>query len=67
MKFLMDKATTFADTESWDAFNTILALLIYGIVLFPNIEDFVDLASICMFMAKNIVPTLLADTYYPIH
>lgn len=30
-------------------------------------EYFVDLTSIYLFMAKNPVPTLLADTYYSIH
>lgn len=30
-------------------------------------EDFIDLASIYLFMAKNIVTTLLANTYYSIH
>lgn len=63
MKFLIGKVTTFADTGSWDAFNAILALLIYGIVLFLNIEDFMDLDSICIFMTKNHVPTFLADIY----
>ena len=36
-------------------------------MLFPNMEEFVDLASIYLFMAKNLVPTLLVDTYYSIH
>ncbi|XP_050919798.1 uncharacterized protein LOC127137372 [Lathyrus oleraceus] len=67
LKFLVDKAITFAEAESWDAFNIIFALIMYGIVLFPNMEDFIDLASIYLFMAKNLVPTLLADTYYSIH
>lgn len=67
LKFLVDKAITFDEAESWDAFNTIFSLIIYGIVLFPNMEDFTDLASIYLFMAKNPVPTLLADTYYFIH
>ncbi|XP_058726083.1 uncharacterized protein LOC131597400 [Vicia villosa] len=51
----------------WEAFNALLAVLIYGIVMFPNIHKFVDLAAICLFMDKNPVPTLLADTYYSIH
>ncbi|XP_050919647.1 uncharacterized protein LOC127137207 [Lathyrus oleraceus] len=67
LNFLVDKAITFAEAESWDAFNTIFALVIYGIVLFPNLEEFIDLASIYLFMAQNLVPTLLADTYYFIH
>ncbi|XP_050889532.1 uncharacterized protein LOC127094797 [Lathyrus oleraceus] len=59
--------TTFADVGRWMAFNAILALLIYGIVLFPNIEDFMDLAVIHIFLTKNLVPTFLANTYYSIH
>lgn len=38
LKFLVDKATTFVDVESWMNFNAILALLIYGIILFSNME-----------------------------
>lgn len=67
LKFLVDEVITFSEAEIWDAFNTIFALIIYGIVLFPNMEDFVDLASIYLFMANNPIPTLLADTYYSIH
>lgn len=43
------------------------AFLIYGTVLFPNMEDFMDLASIHIFLSKNMISTLLADTYYSIH
>lgn len=67
LKILVDKVVTFAEDESWDAFNTIFAFIIYGIVLFPNMEEFVDLDSIYLFMGKNPVPTLLADTYYFFH
>lgn len=35
-KFLVGKAIAFADVGSSIAFNAILALLIYGIVLFPH-------------------------------
>ncbi|XP_058745900.1 uncharacterized protein LOC131618753 [Vicia villosa] len=67
MSFLVEKAQEFADKGIWEAFNAILAALIYGIVMFPNIHKFVDLAAICLFMDKNPIPTLLADTYYSIH
>lgn len=67
LKFLVDKVITFVEAESWDAFNAVFAFIIYGIMLFPNMEDFVDLTSIYLFMAKNHVLTLLADTYYSIH
>lgn len=33
----------------------------------PSMEDFVDLTFIHIFLSKNLVPTLLADTYYSIH
>ncbi|XP_050909240.1 uncharacterized protein LOC127123016 [Lathyrus oleraceus] len=66
-KFLVDKAITFAEDGSWTTFNASLALLIYGIVLFPNMEEFVDLAAIHIFLTQNPIPTLLADTYYSIH
>ncbi|XP_050876373.1 uncharacterized protein LOC127080088 [Lathyrus oleraceus] len=67
IKFLVEKAIAFSDVGSWITFNAIFALLIYGIVLFPSMEDFVDLTSIHIFLSKNLVPTLLADTYYSIH
>ncbi|XP_058784516.1 uncharacterized protein LOC131659327 [Vicia villosa] len=67
MSFLIEKAQEFANKEMWEAFNALLAALIYGIVMFPNIHKFVDLAAICLFMGKNPVPTLLAGTYYSIH
>lgn len=39
-------------------------MLIYGIVLFSNIDDFIYYPAINIFMAKNLVPILLADVYY---
>jgi hypothetical protein len=66
-KFLYQQAFTFADAGSTDAFHSILALLIYGLLLFPNIEDFIDIHTIQIFLTKNPVPTLLANTYYSIH
>ncbi|XP_050915653.1 uncharacterized protein LOC127130729 [Lathyrus oleraceus] len=67
LMFLVDKSIAFAEAGSWMNFNANLALLIYGIVLFPNMEEFVDLAAIHIFLTQNHVPTLLADTYYSIH
>ena len=66
-KFLFKKSTTFSKVASLDAFDFILALLIYGLVLFPNIDNFVDINAIQIFLTKNPVPTLLADTYHSIH
>lgn len=66
-KFLFNKAHTFAQAGSMDAFDAILALLIYGLVLFPHIDRFVDMSAIQLFLSRNPVPTLLADTYHSIH
>lgn len=67
LKFLVEKAISFADVRIWNAFNAILAFLIYGIMLFLSMEDFVNLASIHIFLSKNSVPTFLVETYYSIH
>ena len=66
-KFLYEKATTFARDQKTDAFESILALLIYGLFLFPNMDNFVDINAIKIFLTKNPVPTLLAETYHSIH
>jgi len=47
--------------------ESILALLIYGLVIFPNIEGFVDANAIQIFLTKNPVPTLLVETYHSLH
>ncbi|XP_058775201.1 uncharacterized protein LOC131649457 [Vicia villosa] len=67
VKFLIKKADALAVEKKWKEFNTLLAVMIYGLVLFPNIPNFVDLTAVCLFMDQNPVPTLLADTYYTIH
>lgn len=67
LKFLIEKAIAFADVGSWITFNVVFSLLIYGIMLFPSMEDFVDLGSIHIFLSKNLILTLLTDTYYSIH
>lgn len=63
-KFLMTKVSTFADEENWDPIKVVLTLLIYGVILFPNIIDFVDIPVICVFLTQNVTPTLLAYLYY---
>ncbi|XP_050889168.1 uncharacterized protein LOC127094371 [Lathyrus oleraceus] len=66
-RFLLEKAFIFAEADSKDAFEAIFALLIYGIVLFRNIDDFMDVNAIQIFLIGNPVPTLLGDTYHSIH
>ncbi|RHN54408.1 hypothetical protein MtrunA17_Chr5g0406451 [Medicago truncatula] len=64
-KYLLDQANL--GTTRQDTLEAILALLIYGLILFPNLDNFVDINAIEIFHSKNPVPTLLADTYHAIH
>ena len=41
-KFLIDEAQLFWDDMDFQAFEEVLALLIYGSVLFPNPNSFID-------------------------
>ncbi|KAI5429398.1 hypothetical protein KIW84_034128 [Lathyrus oleraceus] len=67
LKYLVRMAKEEAKKGNWEAFNAQLAIMIYGVVLFPSMPNFVDLAAITIFIEGNPVPTLLADTYYAIH
>jgi hypothetical protein len=42
-------------------------LLIYGLVLLPKIDGFVDVNSIRIFLIGNPIPTLLGDMYFSLH
>lgn len=66
-RFLLERAFTFAEAGRRLASENILALLIYGLMLFPNIGNFVDINAMRIFKIKNPVPTLLGDTYFSIH
>ncbi|XP_050915026.1 uncharacterized protein LOC127129978 [Lathyrus oleraceus] len=66
-RFLLEKAFIFAEANSIDAFETIFALLIYRIILFPNINDLVDDNVVQILLIGNPIPTLLGDTYHSIH
>lgn len=66
-KFLIDEARYFAKMKSMDAFEAILALLIYELFLFPNVDDFGDINAIKKFLIGNPVPTLLVDVYHSVH
>jgi hypothetical protein len=67
LKFLLEKASSFANANSMVAFDIVLALLIYGLVLFSNIDNFVDINAMRIFLIRNPIPTLLGDTYFSIH
>ncbi|KAI5394882.1 hypothetical protein KIW84_061489 [Lathyrus oleraceus] len=66
-EFLIAQATMNGKAMSEDAFEAIFVLLIYGLVLFPNIDKFVDVNTISIFSTLNLVPTLLGDTYFSLH
>ena len=67
-KHLEEKAKALADQGEWASFIDILALLIFGFVLFPNMDGLMDLAAIDAFHAyhhskESSVVAILADTY----
>ncbi|XP_058767910.1 uncharacterized protein LOC131641624 [Vicia villosa] len=66
-EFLIEKALTLSRERKEEDFEAVFALLVYGLFLFPNINNFVDMNAIKIFMKKNPIPTLLGDTYYSIH
>ncbi|KAI5396660.1 hypothetical protein KIW84_062754 [Lathyrus oleraceus] len=65
--FLIAQATLFGKAMSEDTFEAIFVLLIYWLVLFPNIDNFVDVNAIRIFSTLNPVPTLLGDTYFSLN
>ncbi|KAL5165089.1 hypothetical protein HKD37_18G050281 [Glycine soja] len=67
-KYLEGKARDMASQEKWVPFADILALLIFGVVLFPNVDGLVDLAAIDAFLAyhhskESLVVAILADLF----
>ncbi|KAH1254039.1 hypothetical protein GmHk_04G010564 [Glycine max] len=67
-KYLEGKARDMANQEEWVPFADILALLIFGAVLFPNVDSLVDLAAIDAFLAyhhskESPVVAILADLF----
>lgn len=66
-KFLFENAIVFANNGSWDTFFSSFTLLIYGLVLFPNVEGFIDKTVIAIFISQNPVPILLADVFFSFH
>ncbi|KAL5153570.1 hypothetical protein HKD37_19G053084 [Glycine soja] len=67
-KYLEAKSRILASKGEWAPFIDILTLLIFGGVLFPNVEGLVDLAAIDAFLAyhnhkENPVVAMLADLY----
>ena len=55
------------DDMDFQAFEEVLALLIYGLVLFPNLDSFIDVSAVKIFLSRNPVPTLLGDILHTLH
>jgi len=67
-KHLEEKEKALADQGEWTSFIDVLALLLFGIVLFPNVDGLVDLAVIDTFLAyhrskKSLIIAVLVDAY----
>ncbi|XP_050880952.1 uncharacterized protein LOC127084525 [Lathyrus oleraceus] len=67
LSFLEAKAKEHADLGDWKAVCALIAMSIYGIILFPNQKNFVDINAIRFFAQKNPIPTLVGDVYYSVH
>ena len=66
-KFLVGKANSFWNDLDFRAYEDILALLIYGLVLFPNPDQLIDISTVKIFISLNPVPTLLGDILHSFH
>ncbi|KAK2428439.1 hypothetical protein QL285_026961 [Trifolium repens] len=58
------KAREELSVGNWKAHNAILALLVYGLVMFPSYDYFIDMAAVGVFLSGNPAPILLADVLY---
>ena len=63
----MDQAQLFWDNLDFQAFEDILALLIYCLVLFPNPDSFIDVNAVKIFLSRNHVLTLLGDILHALY
>ncbi|XP_050883183.1 uncharacterized protein LOC127086464 [Lathyrus oleraceus] len=67
LSFLEANAKEHAAMGNWKTVCALIAVSIYGIVLFPNQKNFVDHNAIRLFMQRNPIPTLIGDVYYSVH
>ena len=66
-KFLIDQAQLFWEDLDFQAFEDVLDLLIYCLVLFPNPDSFIDVNAFKIFLSHNLVPTLLGDILHALY
>ncbi|RDX84722.1 hypothetical protein CR513_34173, partial [Mucuna pruriens] len=67
--YLEERMCELAEVECWNTLADVLALSVYGFILLPHPNDYVDLAAIDTFLAvkeRGLNPTMvvLANTYY---
>ena len=67
-KHLEEHEKALADQGEWASFIDVLALLVFGVVLFPNVDGLMDLATIDAFLAyphskERSIVAILADAY----
>jgi hypothetical protein len=70
-EYFEDLLQSLALAKNWGLFKLVLALTIFGVVLFPQLERYVDEDAIGAFLAfkdtknpVNPVPAVLANTYH---
>lgn len=66
-KFLEDHAWKMIKEEKAEFCSTTLALQIHGIVLFVNIDNFVDHLAMEVFLTNNPMSLLLEDFYHTLY
>ena len=66
-KFLFEKVQDCWNSLDLQAFEEIVALLIYGLVLFPNPDHLIDVNAVKIFISHNPVPALLGDVLHSLH
>lgn len=67
--YLEGKPQKFVDSKDWEACGDILALLIFGLIIFPSLYNSIDSTAISMFWVakvheRNMAPVLLVDVYH---
>jgi len=66
-KCLEEKVEALDSQGEWATFINILALLVFGMVLFPNVDGLVDLAMIYAFLAARKARSSLFWQMHMIH
>jgi len=68
LSFLVDYLHQLSEERDWEVFMDVFSLTLFGIMLFPKTEHFVDNTAISVFIAyrtrsESLVTIILADTY----